>query len=185
MILETEQLVTYINIELKRNVKLSVNKVCDKIGIKQSTVKSKLHKSGYFFNADLRKYEKINADDKEVNQVIEPPKPVQSIGDTDVMTHVTNIDDSSMTFNKQIKNNLIGLAENYDRIMKLLDGDNSMTSNIIIELPIETVTNFRTTVRVNNVAWENFKTFCNENKEFTQRDLLSTALLEYVTRHKK
>jgi hypothetical protein len=184
MILDTEQLVTYINLELKKNVKLSVNKICDKIGIKQSTVKSKLHKSGYSFNPEFRKYEKNNVDDKEVNQVIEVLEPVQTIDNTDMMTQVINFDDSSMTFNNQIKSNLIGLAENYDRIMGLLNNDKNMTSGINIELPIETVDNFRTTVRVNNVVWDNFKDFCKDHKEFTQRDLLSAALLEYINNHK-
>ena len=70
------------------------------------------------------------------------------------------------------------LAKNYDKIMLLIDSDKNMNDGITID-------NYRTTIRINNVVWENFKEFCVQNKMFTQRDLLSMALTEYVNKYKK
>lgn len=93
---------------------------------------------------------------------------------------------------KEVQNKLIGLAQNYDKILKLIQEydkkydaqyDNEH-EGIYIELPIETKTDFRVTVRVNNVIWEQFSEFANNHKEFTKRDLVSMALKEYINNHK-
>ena len=49
---------------------------------------------------------------------------------------------------------------------------------------MENKTDFRATIRVNNVVWENFSDFTNKHKEFTKRDLISMALKEYMENHK-
>jgi len=101
------------------------------------------------------------------------------------MKKVISNNDNGMTFSHQIKSNLTELAKNYDKIMTLINNDKNMTDDIRIELPVETKDNYRTTIRINNVVWENFKEFCVQNKMFTQRDLLSMALTEYVNKYKK
>lgn len=178
--LSIEQLVEYINLELKKNSNLSVNKLADKIGIKRSTLKSRLQKGEYSFNAELRMYEKSEV----VVSIDDSMKPVIKNDDNEVK-QVIKIGDDDMTFSHEIKSNLIELAKNYDKIMKMVNNDKNVTGGISIELPLETTDNFRTTVRVNNVVWENFKEFCIENKMFTQRDLLSMALIEYMKNHEK
>ena len=105
--------------------------------------------------------------------------------DTNKSKDISTNDDNDMTFSHQIKSNLTELAKNYDKIMTLINNDKNMTDDIIIELPVETKDNYRTTIRINNVVWENFKEFCVQNKMFTQRDLLSMALTEYVNKYKK
>lgn len=93
---------------------------------------------------------------------------------------------------KEIQNKLIGLAQNYDKILKIIqEYDQKYDAQyakeyegIVVELPIETKTDFRTTVRVNNVIWEQFGEFANNHKEFTKRDLVSMALKEYMKNHK-
>lgn len=186
-----DQLVTFINLELKKNSNLSVNKLCDKLDIKRSTLKTKLQKENYSFNNDVKQYEKksvpivpseiitdvIKNDDKVENQV--------TPSNDDSMNIIIENDDANMTFSHQMKNNLITLANNYDKIMLLINSDNSMSEGITIELPVETEDNYRTTIRVNNVVWESFKGFCVQNKMFTQRDLLSMALTEYMNKYKK
>lgn len=93
---------------------------------------------------------------------------------------------------KEIQNKLIGLAQNYDKILKIIqEYDKKYDAQydkeyegIVIELPVETKTDFRATVRVNNVIWEQFGEFANNHKEFTKRDLVSMALKEYMKNHK-
>lgn len=56
--LSIDQLVEYVNLELNKDKKISVNKLCDKIGIKKSTLKSKMGRANYSYNAEKRIYEK-------------------------------------------------------------------------------------------------------------------------------
>lgn len=93
---------------------------------------------------------------------------------------------------KEIQNKLIGLAQNYDKILKIIQEYDQKYdaqydkeyAGIVVELPIETKTDFRATIRVNNVIWDNFSNFANNHKEFTKRDLISMALKEYMENHK-
>lgn len=66
--LDADKLAEYFNIELRKNQNLSVNKLCDKIGIKKSTLKSKLTKAGYNYDANIRQYT------KQIEVIIEEPK---------------------------------------------------------------------------------------------------------------
>lgn len=92
----------------------------------------------------------------------------------------------------EIQNKLIGLAQNYDKILEIIQAyaknDDAQydknNRNIVIHLPIETKADFRATIRVNNIVWEQFSEFANAHKEFTKRDLISMALSEYINNHK-
>lgn len=93
---------------------------------------------------------------------------------------------------KEIQNKLIGLAKNYDKILKIIqeydeqsaEQSDKNNSNIVIQLPMESKADFRATIRVNNVVWDSFSDFANNHKEFTKRDLISMALKEYMENHK-
>jgi len=89
---------------------------------------------------------------------------------------------------KEIQSKIIGLAENYDKILKIIEQYDKKYDKeydgIIVELPVETIKDFRTSIRVNNVVWEQFNEFVDGNKEFTKRDLISMALKEYIENHK-
>lgn len=93
---------------------------------------------------------------------------------------------------KEVQNKLIGLAQNYDKILEIIraydENDDAQydknNRNIVIHLPIETKADFRATIRVNNIVWEQFSEFANAHKEFTKRDLISMALSEYINNHK-
>lgn len=89
---------------------------------------------------------------------------------------------------KEIQDKIIGLAQNYDKILKMMQEYDKKYDKeydgLTIELPIETIRDFRTSIRVNNVIWEQFNDFANNHKEFTKRDLLSMALKEYMNKYK-
>ena len=88
---------------------------------------------------------------------------------------------------KNVMDKVLGLVSNYDKIMELLSRNDKvydkMYDGIIIELPESE--EYRTTIRVNKVIYEQFDEFCNENKTFTKKDLLSMALKEYMNKYKK
>lgn len=101
-------------------------------------------------------------------------------------------EDNNFLLNTDIKNKMINLAQNYDKIMSLLEKYDNVSyseydkqyDNIEIELPIETKKDFRTSIRINNVIWEMFDKFAEDHSEFTKRDLLSMALKEYINKYK-
>lgn len=65
--LSVEQLVDYINKELQKDEKLGINKLCDREGLKNSTVKSRLNRNGYKYNSEERKYYKITNSNSKSN----------------------------------------------------------------------------------------------------------------------
>lgn len=73
-----DKIIQYINLELKKNDKLSVNKICDKIGIKQSTFKTWAHKEGYSFDIKLRKYTKVIQKDNIKNTKVQTKNKEQN-----------------------------------------------------------------------------------------------------------
>lgn len=97
---------------------------------------------------------------------------------------------------KEALNKILSLANNHDRIIKLLDmydkqydGLSPLDFNdkdIVITLPTETKKDFRTSIRVNHIAWENFSEFCDKNiKAGSKKELLSMALIEYIKNHSR
>ena len=66
--LEADKLAEYFNIELRKNPNLTVNKLCDKIGVKKSTLKNKLIKAGYNYDTNIKQYI------KQIEVIIEEPK---------------------------------------------------------------------------------------------------------------
>ena len=57
-------------------------------------------------------------------------------------------------------------------------------NNIIeIKLPVEEE-DYKTSIKVNKVVMEEFREFCKVNKDFTAKDLVSMAIVEYMDKYK-
>lgn len=81
---------------------------------------------------------------------------------------------------------LKGLINRYDEIINLLDkiSPTTISENIIIDLPVEEgKKDFKSTVRINKLVWEQFSEFCNERKQYSKKELLSQALIEFIRNH--
>ena len=124
-------------------------------------------------------------------------KVKSSINDDSHTNVIKKNDDTSqsLVISNNLKEDIVDLAENHEDIMQMLrwfkssDRDRTNIIEIIeqgikIDLPQETATNYRTTVRINNVVWESFKEFTQQHSEYTAKDLLSQALVEYMGKHK-
>ena len=68
--MQIDKLVQLINLELKKDSSISVNKICNKLQLRQSTVKTQLRNNNYTYNAEQRQYtkntQKNNENIKEV-----------------------------------------------------------------------------------------------------------------------
>ena len=101
--------------------------------------------------------------------------------------------------NKDSYDKLMDIVSHYDEIIALaiewdkrydkeyhsFNSSDSADSQIKIELPIEQENNFKTSVRINKVVWEQFDDFAKRNSMYTKRDLLSMALKEYMNKYDK
>lgn len=78
------------------------------------------------------------------------------------------------------------LMKNIDSIKSLFENKNTRESDsIVIDLPKERSKDFRKTFRINDVVYNDFKRFCNQNQQFAIKDLLSLALKEFIEKYDK
>lgn len=77
---------------------------------------------------------------------------------------------------------LIEMIEGYKKDKNLNIKDNQ----IYLELPLENEDekDFKTSIRVNKKIWEEFKIFCKDQRSYTQKELVSMALKEYMGKYK-
>lgn len=184
-----EEVISYLNNELEKGRTQKDIEIND-FKVNERVIAKRLTSRGYKrIDNQYIKYDKNNT------QVINSNKNKYEDNYTVLIKDGKNEYDNNNTLvinQKEIQNKLIGLAENYDKILEIIQAydkkydaqyDNEY-EGITIELPIETKNDFRATVRINNVIWEQFGEFANNHKEFTKRDLLSMALKEYMKNHK-
>ena len=79
------------------------------------------------------------------------------------------------------------IIDNFDVLMNIIEEYKKTnvvyTGGIVVQLPAEEK-DYKTSVRVNQKVMDKFREFCESHREFTQKELLSMALLEYIERHK-
>lgn len=139
-----EKLVQYINLELKKDKNISVNRLCDRIGIKKSTLKSRMSRAEYTYNIELRQYVKANT----TSNITNVPKE-----ETSVIKQETNVEKEDATSNTTLPadidfNKLNLLLNNIDKILKLVGEKGDTTSNITIENTETVVTSLRINKRI-------------------------------------
>ncbi|MEG2618888.1 MAG: hypothetical protein RR984_03975 [Bacilli bacterium] len=104
---------------------------------------------------------------EEVNEVVDPVEKT--------VTDIVPI--------RENKEKLIGLIENYDVIMELVEAKKNEIG-ISIELPNEPgKKEARATIRVNKIIWDKFNHFADNNKQFTKKELVSQALKEFMEKY--
>ncbi|MFU7517652.1 hypothetical protein [Clostridium sp. HCS.1] len=203
---DIEQVVIYINKELSngrtlKDIEINDFKVNDRVMAKRLSRKGYKRINNQYIlneyedsNTKVIKPENIKYDNSNT-KVIKNEDEKYDNGNTEIIIEKNKKYEDSNTLvinQKEIQNKLIGLAQNYDKILNLIQEYDKKydarydkeQEGIVIELPIETKNDFRATVRINNVIWEQFGEFANNHKEFTKRDLLSMALKEYMGKYK-
>ena len=202
-----EELVNIINTELQKSDNFT-KIISEVFGKGESTIRNKLTRSGY--KRVNNKYILVKRDDSKT-EVIQEIKLEYDDSNTEVRQEMKEKCDNSNTeviqeikleyddsktevIPSELKVNLIELAKDYKRIMRVVEEVESLNDissylkndrGIVIDLPLEWDKEFRTSIRVNDVIWRQFSDFCEENKRITKRELVSMALLEYMQKYKK
>lgn len=174
---DIEQVVLYMNTELKKGRSQKEIEIND-FKVNEKVIRNRLIRKGYKKDITINQWlleDKEHDNTKEINGQ-QLKKKEYDKGNTLVIT------------DEKMKNNIIDLAKHYDKIMNIIqEYDNKYDKEydgMTIELPLETKKDFRTSIRINNVIWEQFNEFAEDHKEFTKRDLLSMALKEYMEKYK-
>ncbi|MDY3361209.1 MAG: hypothetical protein SOY04_12610 [Clostridium celatum] len=85
------------------------------------------------------------------------------------------------------KKNFIELMSNFNVIMEMVEQYKKSsvlpTGDIVIQLPYEETKDYKTSIRVNKTIMEQFREFCDKHKEFSQKELISAALMEFMDRY--
>lgn len=177
---------------------LTVKEVRDQLNIGEKKFQKEIKELGYKYNQKLKKYMKSSEPTREVlktsltNYSSDKNKKLREENYKEKYDNSMIIDIPGRIEADTFKSNLIDLVLNYDKIKKMMydyEHTSGTQENIIevqqqgikIDKPEGNI--IRTTVRVNEEILERFKAFCDNHKEYTQKDLLGQALLEFIERH--
>lgn len=166
-----EQFVEFINTELQKDKTISVNRLCDKLNIKKSTLKSKMHRENYSYNHDLRQYIKNNIIDstKEVFQEVAVTKE----DNTRNITPLNNIDMDKLNLLLNNLDSLLNLVVKKDNTTKK---DN--TNSITLSSNKTRVTSLRINEELYNLIKERS---VKENTSIS--DIVNRSLLDYLNNY--
>ena len=158
--LDADKLAEYFNIELRKNLNLTVNKLCDKIGINKSTLKTKLTKAGYTYNINIRQYIKKT-------EVITEDSKVAIIADT-----TTNI-----TSNMAIDTEKVKLFfDNIDYYLNMLPKERLTIGNIRSNI------NKNATFKIDTGIYKAIKERAARDN-ITIADIMNRAAEEYLEKY--
>lgn len=199
--LGVEQLVKYINGELQKDEKLSINKLCDREGVKTSTIKSRLNRNGYKFNAEERKYYKTT--EENTNSIIKDninKSTKKSINNTKGNTEKklkSNKKTPKGSSKEDTNKILLDLMDNVkrleDRLNNIENSAKDNTKKVAKRNDKNTVgySNIKNTkdtttksIRLYTEVKEELDKYINKHKEVKVIDIVSFAILEYINKNK-
>lgn len=192
-----KQQVDFINEQLKLNPKLSVTKLIKKdLKLNKSTIVSRFTTNGYKYDEVKREYLLVQKEDKSANVLVEDMAVVQKYDNSMIVDEVAvttqdkvclpelSIDPAILSDLKDIiglKSILQEMAQDYIRNKNIIDIDVSNKLEINLSGTDEVITR---TIKIYKGINENWKVFCDKNKQFKMQDLYSQALYEFMIKYK-
>lgn len=173
--LEIEKLVKLINLELKKDNSISVNKICNKLQLKQSTVKTQLRNNKYSYNAELRAYTKdIPKDNNNIKEI--------------AVTKIEPKTDDIQRYNKDIDINslkeLISLVEPIKAIVEEYNKSKTIVEVNPIQIRPKAIKEVKQKLfKVDVNVLEKWEEFVSRHKEFKVQQLISLALEEFIQKY--
>lgn len=169
-----EEKINYLNEELEKGK--TVTNIRKDLGIGEKKLQKMIRGLGYIYNQKLKRYDKKHT---EIVQATEYAKDITNILPCNIKDDLIEI--------LQMKDDLKEIISNYKN-----GYDKEHTSQVIevvedkgikINLPDSEIV--RSTFRVNKEVLDKWNSFCEENKEFSKTNLLSSALKEFIEKYSK
>jgi hypothetical protein len=160
-----EKLVQYINLELSKDKNISVNKLCDRIGIKKSTLKSRMTRADYSYNVELRQYIKDNTTNNTTEVLQEVSAPKQDTQNKVILLNDIETDKLNLLLN------------NIDSLLELVEKKNN-TSSITINSDKTKVTS----LRINEELYDMIKDK-SAKSNISISDIVNRSLLDYLNNY--
>lgn len=174
-----DELAEYVNIQLKDGRNLT-QIAREDFSVNESTIRKRLVKNGIFKrigNEYIKQEKSVGQSDRHDVSVGHEARQIVIETQSDFVIQQEN------------KVKITSLMDKYDIIMRMIsDYENAKASGrvfdgLVVELPVEKKKDFRVTLRVNDVVYEEFKKFADNNKQFTIKELVSQALKEFIEKY--
>ncbi|MBU5228104.1 hypothetical protein KQI36_15840 [Clostridium senegalense] len=184
--LDINDLVKFINLELNKNKNLSLNKLADKCGIKRSTLKSRLHRENYMYNAADRSYKKTikkQLNDKKTKtsepkntkvNIIPKEKNISSNSTLDISPFTAEDLKELLKMKKDLKN----IIENYN-----ISINDNKSNNLEIDISKFSKEVSSRLVKVYSNVNSQWIEFCKKHNQYKMQDLYSLALIEFIEKY--
>lgn len=191
--MELDNLAKYINLQLEngRNFTEIATKdfSCNESTLRKRLTGKKLYKR--IGNKYVRQGQTVDDESRNIESINNVGQSVrQDVTGGDIIQMINETKSQSVTVSPSDNEKFLGLISNYELIMKMLDdyknNEDSFNKNngLVVELPAEKKKDFRITLRLNDVIYEEFKEFADKNKQFTVKELVSQALKEFIKKYK-
>lgn len=172
--MELLELLEYVNNGLSSGK--SLVDIAKELGKNESTIRKNLNKKGYKRVDNTFVFQGVVQG--AVQEVVQR-KEVATVGIVEPLKGISVYEG---------RKELTDLIENHSILLEMIEQykNNSVvqTGGIVVHLPFEEDKGYKISMRVNKPVMDRFKEFCGNNKTFTQKDLLSMALIEYMENHK-
>ncbi len=171
--LSNEDKINYINEELAKGQ--TVTRIREDLNIGEKKLQKFIKESGYRYNQKMKKYDKCHTNSIHMNKYDTSNTNIISLNFKDDLIEIIQMKDD---LKELIKNYKEGYAKENTQVIEIIEN-----KGIKINLPDSEIV--RSTFRVNKVVLERWNLFCEENKEFSKTNLLSSSLLEYMDKYRK
>jgi len=180
--MEITKIVEYINIELKKDDTASVNKIISKMGEKQSTIKGRLRKEGYSFNAENRCYTKVIPID---NSLIENKNTTKVISSYNTNPKQEVIQKYNNDIDMETLKELIELIGPIKEVIQEYNKSKTIIEVKPVELKPKAVIEVKQKLfKVDIDVLDKWDEFVKDHKEFKVQQLISLALEEFIEKYK-
>jgi hypothetical protein len=201
---DDNEVINYINSELlngrhMKDIEINDFKVNDRVIVKR-LVRRGYKRVGNELNItdEKGKLIKIFIKDDTFKETIVQNKDKKNKQDDKSNTIVVHDKKFKIKENNIDVKDIIELIDRKEEIFRMLEMFNNMSdkmgdnlsdsiedksNNIIIKLPNPKDNQFKATIRLNDVVWEQFKIFAKKYPFFTIKDLASQALVDFMNKH--
>ena len=188
--IKTEDLLSMVNSALKKGI--SVNKFSNENKWNSSTVKTRLKRSGYMFNADLKQYIKNNNINNK-NLIKSTKNNIKNNIENDTKENIKNIikrnikDNTDKSTKESIKRNteiekiIIKIEQIENRLSKLENKKDNKKGKYYIENTRDTSIK---SIRLYTEVKEQLEEYLSNHKEKKVIEVFSYAILDYINKYK-